>query len=401
MNILNLLERVKRQIHACKGCSSCREWSWSDPRLPGFVDGSTKTGFEHICPVYPYTDGFESDTVRGKMRIMKGVLEETIQPNEEMVRKFFECTQCSNCTEHCPMTRQNKLDPAELIRMMRVHLQEEGFKPPQGIKYEVPHGPHSRRLPEDWIKPELLSSTSGLVYFPGCVISCSVYYQTPEIARDFLGLTTKLDVDINVITDGWCCGYQQYLTGQTPVAKELARRNIEGLRKMGAKTLVATCAGCYHMFKNVYPEIVGEPLGFEVLHSVEFMERLLDKGELAFRHRLEKRVAYHDTCDLGRKHGIYEAPRRILRAIPGLDLVEMEQNRENSWCCGGGGGVKSAYNGLAFGMGSDRIRQAEEVGAEMIVTSCPTCVWNLRESAENAASAVKIVDLVTLVNRVF
>ena len=95
---MSLLDMVKKQIHACKGCSSCREWNWSDPKLPGFEEGTTKTGYEYICPIIPYTAGFESDTPRGKIHIMKGVLEGALEPTPEMVQKFYECTQCGNCT---------------------------------------------------------------------------------------------------------------------------------------------------------------------------------------------------------------------------------------------------------------------------------------------------------------
>ncbi len=394
---MDLLEQVKKQIHACKGCSSCREWNWSDPRLPGFEEGVTKTGHEFICPIIPYTAGFESDTPRGKINIMKGVLEGVLEPSDEMVRKYYECTQCGNCTEHCPLTRQEKMDPAKLMRVMRAHLQSQGYEPPKGIKYLDKRTPRNRKLPEDWLPEEYLTEGAKTVYFPGCGISCSVYYQDSEIARDFLELMNKAGTKISALEHGFCCGYQLHTTGQDEAARRHAEANVRLVKEMDAETLVTTCAGCYDAFRNVYPELLGKPLGFEVIHSLQLIEEAVTQNRLKLKEHTGK-VTYHDTCDLGRKNRVFDVPRNILEAIPGITLVEMEQNRENSWCCGAGGGVKSAYNDLALDIGQERIIQAVDVGAEALVTSCPTCVWNLRESADKIQSGVKVLDLVSLVN---
>jgi Fe-S oxidoreductase len=395
---MSLLERVKKQIHACKGCSSCREWNWSDPKLPGFEEGTTKTGYEYICPIIPFTAGFESDTPRGKIRVMKGVLEGVLMPNEEMVRKLYECSQCGNCTEHCPLTRQGKMDPAGLIRVMRSYLQSKGYEPPSGIKYLDKREPRNRRL-ENWL-PDGLISESNVVFFPGCNINCSVYYQNPEIALDFLELMKKADIPIAALKEGFCCGYELHSTGQDEVAKKLAETNVRLLKEMGAETLVTTCAGCYDAFKNVYQELLGRPLGFRVIHALHMIEEAMKEGKLKLR-KYDKALTYHDTCDLGRKNGIYDTPRKILESIPELNFFEMEQNRENSWCCGAGGGVKSAYNDLAISVGEVRVYQAIEVGAEVILTSCPTCVWNLRDAAQHIGSRIEVLDLVSLINSLF
>lgn len=394
---MDLLEQVKKQIHACKGCSSCREWNWSDPRLPGFEEGITKIGHEYICPIIPYTAGFESDTPRGKIHIMKGVLEGVLEPSEEMVRKYYECTQCGNCTEHCPLTRQEKMNPAKLIRVMRAHLQSQGYNPPKGIKYLDKRTPRNRRLPEDWLPEKHLSEESSIVFFPGCAINCSVYYQDPEIARDFLALMKKAGIELSAIKNGWCCGYELHNTGQDEAARKLAEINVKLINEMGAETLVTTCAGCYDAFHNLYPELLDEPIGFRVIHSVHLVEEVIAQKKLKLKE-YPKKVTYHDTCDLGRKNRIFDSPRNILETIPGLTLVEMEQNRENSWCCGAGGGVKSAYNDLALDIGQERIKQALDTGAEVIVTSCPTCVWNMREAADKNQSCVKVLDLISLIN---
>ncbi|MFW9835492.1 MAG: (Fe-S)-binding protein, partial [Candidatus Thorarchaeota archaeon] len=359
-------------------------------------EDATKTGYEYICPVIPYTAGFESDTPRGKIHLMKGVLEGALEPTDEMVRKFYECTQCGNCTEHCPLTRQGKMDPAELIRVMRSYLQSQGYEPPGGIKYLEHREPRNRRIGEDWV-PEGMLSESSLVYFPGCSINCSVYYQNPEIAGDFLELMKKAGTPIDALKEGFCCGYELYITGQMEAARRHAETNVRLLNELCIETLVTTCAGCYDAFKHVYPELLGRPLGFRVVHALHLVEEAVVEGKLKL-HEYPKTVTYHDTCDLGRKNGIYDPPRKILESVPEINLVEMEQNHENSWCCGAGGGVKSAYNDLAVSIGEERVNQAMDAGADVIVTSCPTCIWNLKDSAESTGCKVEVLDLLSLVN---
>lgn len=392
---MSLLEKVKKQIHACKGCSSCREWNWSNPELPGFEEGATKTGYEYICPIIPYTAGFESDTPRGKIHLMKGVLECALEPSDEMVRKFYECSQCGNCTEHCPLTRQGKMDPAELIRIMRSYLQDQGFEPPRGIKHLQDRDPQNRSL-EEW-PPEEYLSESSTVFFPGCEINYSADYTNPEIAVDFLELMKKAGIPIAALKQSFCCGYKLLSTGKEVAARKLAEINVSLLKGRRVETLVTTCAGCYDAFKNVYPDLLGEPLGFKVIHALELVEETVKQGKLKLK-TYDKAVTYHDTCSLGRKNRIFEPPRNILKSIPGVTLVEMEQNRENSWCCGAGGGVKSAYDELAVSIGEDRIRQAVEAGGEVVVTSCPTCVWNLGDAAQKTGGEIKVLDLISLIN---
>jgi heterodisulfide reductase subunit D len=128
----------------------------------------------------------------------------------------------------------------------------------------------------------------------------------------------------------------------------------------------------------------------EVVHGVEHVEALIRAGRLRFTRTVNRKVTYHDSCHLGRGCGIYDAPRALLRSIPGLQVVEMARNRRWSWCCGGGGGVPEAYPELAQWSGADRLREARETGADLVLTSSALCQ---RSFAESIATPMPTQDL--------
>ena len=395
---LNRLEKLRKSIYSCKQCSACRQWDWYDKRLPGFEEGLTKTGFK-ICPIFNHTNGFQSDSPKGKMRIGKGIIDDELHLNDEIRDKIFQCTQCGNCTEHCPQNRQEKLDPAKVIRTMREHLLEEGFSLPQGLKDERISGPHNRPITEKWvpISKEQGENKCQLAYFPGCTVSSMVSRNYPEIAQSFVALLKKSEVKFGVVRDGWCCGYQQMVTGQTEVFKTLARNNLKAMKKMGIQKLVLTCSGCYSMFKQVYPEILGDDWDIEVVHGVELLAELINEGKLNLEVPIKQVITWHDPCDLGRKSGIYDPPRQIINSIPGLELREMPRNRENAACCGGGGGLKTSNPDISLNIALDRLREAEQTGANELITMCPLCEWNFDDVIKKSSSRLKVNDLTILV----
>jgi heterodisulfide reductase subunit D len=172
----------------------------------------------------------------------------------------------------------------------------------------------------------------------------------------------------------------------------MMRHNIETVRAMGAKKLVAACPSCYHTWKHSYPELIGEPLGFEVLHETELLADLVRAGAFDLKP-VDKVVTYHDPCDLGRTSGIYDAPRHILGAIPGLTFVEMSDNREYALCCGGGGDVEMADAEVSQAVGSSRMLQAQETGAKFIITACQQCKRTLLGAARKQKIRIRTLDV--------
>jgi Fe-S oxidoreductase len=172
----------------------------------------------------------------------------------------------------------------------------------------------------------------------------------------------------------------------------MMRHNVEAVRALGAKKLVAACPSCYHTWKHEYPALMGEPLGFEVLHETEYLAQLVAAGAFDLKP-VDKVVTYHDPCDLGRTSGIYDEPRQILAAIPGLSFVEMADNRQYALCCGGGGDVEMADAETAQAVGRRRMLQAQDTGAKFIITACQQCKRTLLGAARANKIRIRTLDI--------
>ncbi|MHA1132586.1 MAG: (Fe-S)-binding protein, partial [Candidatus Helarchaeota archaeon] len=246
-----------------------------------------------------------------------------------------------------------------------------------------------------WLKERKFPDMAETVYYMGCTEP----YRLPEYAEKMVKILDTSGIDYTVThPDEWCCGSIALRTGHTMIAEELAQHNINAIQKAGAQNVVIHCAGCYRTFKVDYPEILGQKLPFTVYHATEFFSDLLTQGKLKFNNLVEKKVAYHDPCHLGRAAEIYEAPRTILKAIPGLELIEFKRNRENALCCGAGGGVKSAFPELAIEIAEDRVKEAKEIGVNTIVTACPFCIRNLRDAVKSLnIEGFEVLDILDLI----
>ena len=183
--------------------------------------------------------------------------------------------------------------------------------------------------------------------------------------------------------------------GARDVGLELAKHNVELFRSLGVKTVVTHCPGCYRTLKLDYPKVLGE-MPVQVLHFSEFVEDLLSDGRLRLNGKIDAKVTYHDPCHLGKHAKVYEAPRKVLESIPGVELVEMERTRKDSWCCGAGGGVKSAFPDSAIKVANERIKEAERTGAQYLVSACPFCRQNLKDAAEASGSRLQVYDLMEM-----
>jgi Fe-S oxidoreductase len=152
------------------------------------------------------------------------------------------------------------------------------------------------------------------------------------------------------------------------------------------------------MWHHTYPEILGEALGFDVIHATELLCDLVTGGQLELigpgRTGI---VTYHDPCDLGRKSGIFDPPREVLRRVPGFELVEMQQSREHALCCGGGGNLETFDPELVEDVAAQRIVQAAEVGASVLVSACPQCVRTLSKAARAARLRIRVMDITQFV----
>jgi Fe-S oxidoreductase len=184
-----------------------------------------------------------------------------------------------------------------------------------------------------------------------------------------------------------CCGLYAHDLGFRGEYYRLQEENLKAVKKAGIKRIVIACGSCRRIWQY-YPKEALQ--GIEVLHGVEYVERLLQEGRLKFTQAIKRRITYHDPCHLGRGCGVYESPRNILRAIPGVEMLEMTRNRRWSWCCGGGGGIPEAFPELAQWNAEDRLREAQETGANLLLTTSALC---LRSFAQGQKSSVQAQDL--------
>ena len=196
-----------------------------------------------------------------------------------------------------------------------------------------------------------------------------------------------------------CCGESIRKTGSEEVFKNSARENIKNFIDNGVKKIFVSSPHCYHTFKNEYPEFM---VNFEVVHIVQYLAELINEGKLELTKEYKKKVTYHDPCYLGRHNGIYDEPREVLKQIPGLELIEMPDSREDSLCCGGGGGRIWMDTPQVERFSDLRLKQAKEAGAEVLVTACPYCITNFEESRLNLEydEVLEIKDITEIIQEV-
>jgi heterodisulfide reductase subunit D len=293
-----------------------------------------------------------------------------------------------------------KVDMPRIVRAWREEIVSKGLGPPQRLREvnlytEKYHNPFGREKAArlTWASGIRLQKKGDVIYFAGCYAS----YSKPEIARSTASILSRAQVNFAVLEDEKCCGIPQMWNGETKLANELASSNVAAIMEAGAKKVVTTCPGCYMALKRDYPEITGKA-DFEVFHITEFLDDLVEKRIVEYK-KLDKTVTYHDPCHLGRYSGIYEQPRKIIESIPGIELVEMKRNKANAWCCGSGIVVAPAFPKLSLSIAERRIREAEETGADILATACPSCVTQLHLAARRSRSKIEVVDLVQLTAR--
>jgi Fe-S oxidoreductase/FAD/FMN-containing dehydrogenase len=344
-----------------------------------------------------------STTPRGRVRLAKEIAGagpgKSAGSLEGYGTSIFKCTLCGRCSVDCSVA----IDAPAIWVETRERLARQGLEPDclkdlsKLVKEtgNIAGKPNAQRLQWAARLPSYAriagKRRAEVVYFVGCVTS---FYPTVQnIARSFVRTLDAADVPFMVLGgDEQCCGYPQVSAGHADQAESQMRGNVEKLREAGVRTLLATCPGCYRMWKHEYRRLTGESPGVEVLHSTQFLWQLIEQGRL--RPGASKgKVAYHDPCDLGRVSGIYEAPRSIIKAVGGVDYVELEESRQYSACCGSGGDLLASDQDLSLKLARQRLDQVQTAGADTVVTACPSCVRGMIMARTAAKRQVNIMDV--------
>jgi Fe-S oxidoreductase len=303
------------------------------------------------------------------------------------------CSSCGECTLRCP----RDVKPSEMIFEIRSALVEEGEIPLSIQKalentyvQKNPWGrPRSKR--GEWVNelgdikvPHVSETGSKRLLFTCCIQAydprCMVI--PANVAR----ILRKGGVEFGVLgAEEACCGNEIRRMGETGLFEELQEGNMAVLKKHGVRQIIALSPHCMNALKKEYGDH-----GIEVLHYTEVLAEMIREGSLTFKGPYSKKVIYHDPCFLGKQNKIYDAPRNILKAMEGLELIEFSGAKENSLCCEGGGGRMFYEAEIAYVRNSQRrVEEAVEKGAEVLATSCPFCVMTLEDPATEKGLPVK------------
>ncbi len=391
------LEDYRDEVWHCNRCNMCKEvFGWH----------MVSNEFSDICPSFALHK-WETYSAQGRMHIARALIEEEMgwEDSDLLPEIIFSCEMCGACTINA--LRIMEESPLEVFRALRARAVDKGLAPPEHKKFyesTTRHGnpldaPKEERLKWmdglDFKIKTLPGETADTLLFTGCQ-----YALEPKVRDTLKSIAQVLKaggVDFGILgVEERCCAGIQLLMGERGLFEQFARDNIKTFNELGIKTLVTPCAHCYNTFVNEYVEI-GEQ-NFEVLHTVQLFDRLTAEGKIKLGELPREVVTYHDPCDLGRKCGVYDTPRKLISGINGIDLREMERMKDQTWCCGGGGGLLEAYPDQAAFAAQERIKEARvTTGADTMVTACPWCEYSLKNAVEATGARVKIKDIAEII----
>jgi Fe-S oxidoreductase len=391
------LERVKKWLYAkgleerssgCVLCGSCYGHGPANP-LEDIPGPKTK------CPPYEYYR-FQRFTPKSRWLMAQRVFHGLDPITPELKEVIYTCTNCLMCQELCGV-RNDGYGPWDITVAMREEITEkegpiEAHRPLfDSIKQY--NNPWSQAKSERgrWADglglKKLGHSFAPTLLFAGC----SADQPSGRAGAIALAkLMQKAGEEFVVLgNEEKCCGLYAYDLGFRAEYERLKDENLATIKNAGVRKVVVACGSCRRIWRQY-----GEKSDIEITHGAEYLANLVEAGQLRFNPIAPKKVTYHDSCHLGRGCGVYEPPRTILRALPGVELVEMERNRRWAWCCGGGGGVPESYPELTQWNAEDRMREAKESGAELVLTSSALCQ---RSFAGCPAGALPTQDLIEFI----
>ncbi len=338
--------------------------------------------------------------------IRKVIREAAFGLSEIEREEIWRCTTCGRCPQRCPRDVRQIEDVVSLRRI----AMEYGVIPPPirplravsaGLSAEGNPLGEDRNARGDWADGlEVNTFTEGMefLYF-SCCYTC-YDPRLKKIARATAAVLNKAGVDFGILgAKNNCCGESVRKTGHEALFKDLARENIKTFIQHGVKKILVSSPHCYHTLKNEYPEFM---VGFEIVHTSQLMHQLMREGRLQPSQEYGKVVTYHDPCYLGRHNGIYDEPREVLQQVPGLELREMAETREDSLCCGMGGGRIWLETPNSERFANIRLQQAIAVGAEVLATSCPYCISQFEDSRRSLpdSEVIQIKDITEILQDV-
>ncbi|MET1123654.1 MAG: (Fe-S)-binding protein [Archaeoglobaceae archaeon] len=321
---------------------------------------------------------------------LRRLIAEYFSSGEFWSPQLWNCTNCRICEDRCP----RGIELTKYIREAKSRAVEEGRVPEElkkllesVYKFGNPFGVGKPRR-RSWIdRVDVKFAEKGnfeFLLFAGCA---TVDERIAEIAAKAAELLKACGIDFAVLAEEDCCGNDVTAIGEAGLFEELKERNLRVFERYGVRKIVTLSPHCYNAFRRYY--------GIESYHVTELLAGAIERADLKFRKVTELRVTYHDPCYLGRYNGIYDAPRYVISSIPGVELVEMQRNRELAICCGGGSG--NVLRDFKVRPSLLRIDEAATLNVDAIAVACPFCYMMLEDAAKIRGGAVEVKDVVELV----
>ena len=353
-----------------------------------------------ICPVARYDPYYSPRTMIEKAVV--GLGNEVIHD-----KKLFSCLGCYACSLRCP----GDVDyPAftQKLRSLAFDAGEQGDPAHGGFLHSVmrlmARSPYKQKRLEWLTKEYRTSDQSDVLFFVGCSPYFEAFFEyagvrTLDITEASLKILNHLGIEPMILPDEKCCGHDALWTGDVETFKSLAEHNTKLIKEAGVKKIIFSCPEGYRTFKLDYPNY-GFEVGCELQHISEFLAERIEKDGLKFKE-IKKKVTYQDPCRLGRHLGIYDAPRKVLESVPGIEFIEMPHSREDSICCGTGAWTNC--DSYSHELRIDRLLEAKATHAETLITCCPKCQTHFscamvnRGEEKGPEVEIEVIDLVNLV----
>lgn len=421
-----MFEQYKEYMMRCARCSNCK-----------FIPQMRITGskYSYGCPSISRYN-FHAYSGGGRLVTAYAMAENRIEFTDRLLDIIYQCNLCGSCDIACKYGMD--MEVLQPMYELRAKAVEEGELNPvhmmviEGLRKDDNMMQSSKSERGDWAQDidvkKVTDEKADILFHVGCRYSFDEdLWPMNERA---VSLLRKANVDFGIAgSDETCCGGRAYELGYQGELTKYAESSIDFWKSSGVKTVLTNCADCYHHFKVLYDKI-GLKGDIEILHLTEFFDRLISEGKLVPKNSIQETVTYHDPCHLGRlgepwihwdgeikiefdkrmhhepqkefrkgTKGVYEAPRNILKRIPGLRFEEMTRIKEYTWCCGAGGGVIDAYPEFNLWTANERLREAQDTGASVVATACGWCIRSLRDGAKETGSQIKIYDVIELLER--
>ncbi|ATW25874.1 (Fe-S)-binding protein [Candidatus Formimonas warabiya] len=357
------------------------------------------------CPVYQVM-GWESSAPRARIKIARDLLVNQNREEKKGIQRIFECTFCGKCRTDCT----TDIDTLEVWRETRKGIARSNLLPAHVQKMSATiqkqgnvtgDAQETRTIWLNALDQEYRSyigKKSELLYFPGC--TGSLYPAAATIPQSFVEILRTCGIDFSLLGEQeQCCGFPLMGCGEYHKGKEMILTNVKNIGSLGIKTVVTTCPSCYRTMTEFWPQVLeGAALPFRVMHASQLLAELIEERKIECNELVEE-VAYHDPCDLGRNGGVFEAPRKVIKAIPGIQLKELKKNREEANCCGGGGNLEATNPGLAEQIALNRLEEVNALGVKTLVSCCQQCKRTLSNAARKNKMKIRIWDLTELVRK--